>query len=142
MSPLSVSDTLPLDESYFDVVIFDEASQITLEEGLPPVYRAKQTIVVGDEMQMPPSNFLAVIQQILMIYGKKKKWMKRLKPFHWMLIVSSPKEQENSQVLCWDGITAVNMKHWLDFLMHRFIIMSCLPFPTSISIKTPLKKLL
>ncbi|MBK8344652.1 MAG: DUF4011 domain-containing protein [Bacteroidetes bacterium] len=57
MSPLSVSDTLPLDENYFDVVIFDEASQITLEEGLPPVYRAKQTIVVGDEMQMPPSNF-------------------------------------------------------------------------------------
>jgi len=57
MSPLSVSDTLPLDENYFDVVIFDEASQITLEEGLPPIYRAKQTIIVGDEMQMPPSNF-------------------------------------------------------------------------------------
>lgn len=57
MSPLSVSDTLPLDENYFDVVIFDEASQITLEEGLPPIYRARQTIIVGDEMQMPPSNF-------------------------------------------------------------------------------------
>jgi len=57
MSPLSVSDTLPLDENYFDVVIFDEASQITLEEGLPPIYRAKQAIIVGDEMQMPPSNF-------------------------------------------------------------------------------------
>jgi superfamily I DNA and/or RNA helicase/predicted DNA-binding WGR domain protein len=57
MSPLSVSDTLPLDENYFDVVIFDEASQITLEEGLVPIYRAKQTIIVGDEMQMPPSNF-------------------------------------------------------------------------------------
>ena len=35
MSPLSVSDSLPLDTSYFDVVIFDEASQITLEEGIP-----------------------------------------------------------------------------------------------------------
>ena len=57
MSPLSVSDTLPVDENYFDVVIFDEASQITLEEGLVPIYRAKQTIIVGDEMQMPPSNF-------------------------------------------------------------------------------------
>lgn len=57
MSPLSVSDTLPVDENYFDVVIFDEASQITLEEGLMPIYRAKQTIIVGDEMQMPPSNF-------------------------------------------------------------------------------------
>lgn len=57
MSPLSVSDTLPINDSYFDVVIFDEASQITVEEGIPPLYRAKQTIVVGDEMQMPPSNF-------------------------------------------------------------------------------------
>lgn len=57
MSPLSVSDTLPLDSGYFDVVIFDEASQITLEEGLVPIYRASQTIIVGDEMQMPPSNF-------------------------------------------------------------------------------------
>ena len=57
MSPLSVSDTLPLSMNYFDVVIFDEASQITLEEGLPPIYRSTQSIIVGDEMQMPPSNF-------------------------------------------------------------------------------------
>jgi superfamily I DNA and/or RNA helicase len=57
MSPLSVSDTLPVDSSFFDVVIFDEASQITLEEGIPPVFRAAQSIIVGDEMQMPPSNF-------------------------------------------------------------------------------------
>lgn len=57
MSPLSVSDTLPLQTDYFDVVIFDEASQITLEEGIPPIYRAPQVVIVGDEMQMPPSNF-------------------------------------------------------------------------------------
>ncbi len=57
MSPLSVSDTLPLSSQYFDVVIFDEASQITLEEGIPPIFRASQAIIVGDEMQMPPSNF-------------------------------------------------------------------------------------
>jgi superfamily I DNA and/or RNA helicase/predicted DNA-binding WGR domain protein len=59
MSPLSVSDSLPLDTSYFDVVIFDEASQITLEEGIPAVYRAPQTIIVGDDKQMPPSNFFS-----------------------------------------------------------------------------------
>lgn len=61
MSPLSVSDTLPLNPEYFDVVIFDEASQITLEEGIPPLFRAKQTIIVGDEMQMPPSNFFGSV---------------------------------------------------------------------------------
>jgi superfamily I DNA and/or RNA helicase/predicted DNA-binding WGR domain protein len=57
MSPLSVSDSLPLDTHFFDVVIFDEASQITLEEGIPALYRAPQTIIVGDDKQMPPSNF-------------------------------------------------------------------------------------
>lgn len=57
MSPLSVSDSLPLDIHFFDVVIFDEASQITLEEGIPALFRAPQAIIVGDDKQMPPSNF-------------------------------------------------------------------------------------
>ncbi len=59
MSPLSVSDTLPLDDGNFDVVICDEASQITLEEAVPAVFRAEQIIVVGDEMQLPPTSFFA-----------------------------------------------------------------------------------
>ena len=57
MSPMSVSDSLPLRADMFDVVIFDEASQITLEEGIPALFRAGQVIIVGDEMQMPPTNF-------------------------------------------------------------------------------------
>jgi len=59
MSPLSVSDTLPLDPNLFDVVIFDEASQIPLEEAIPAIYRSNQAIVVGDEMQLPPTTFFA-----------------------------------------------------------------------------------
>lgn len=56
MSPLSVADTLPLD-AHFGVVIFDEASQIPLEDSVPAIYRAEQGIVVGDEMQLPPTTF-------------------------------------------------------------------------------------
>ena len=59
MSPLSVSDSLPLDEKFFDVVIFDEASQITLEEGIPALFRSQQSIIVGDDKQMPPTNFFS-----------------------------------------------------------------------------------
>jgi hypothetical protein len=59
MSPLSVSDTLPLAARQFDVVIFDEASQVTLEEAIPCIFRAPQAIVVGDEMQLPPTSFFA-----------------------------------------------------------------------------------
>jgi predicted DNA-binding WGR domain protein len=57
MSPYSVSDSLPLDADHFDVVIFDEASQIKLEEGVPALYRSRQAIIVGDEKQMPPTDF-------------------------------------------------------------------------------------
>jgi superfamily I DNA and/or RNA helicase/predicted DNA-binding WGR domain protein len=59
MSPLSVSDTLPVDSNLFDLVIFDEASQITLEEGVPTLFRSNQAVIVGDEMQMPPTNFFS-----------------------------------------------------------------------------------
>jgi len=59
MSPLSVSDTLPLTPDLFDVVIFDEASQIPSEEAVPALSRAQQVIVVGDEMQLPPTNFFS-----------------------------------------------------------------------------------
>jgi predicted DNA-binding WGR domain protein len=59
MSPLSVSDTLPLDPGLFDLVIFDEASQVPLEDAVPSLHRAQQVIVVGDQMQLPPTSFFA-----------------------------------------------------------------------------------
>lgn len=59
MSPLSVSDTLPLLPDAFDVVLFDEASQITLESAVPSLFRAPQAVVVGDEMQLPPTDFFS-----------------------------------------------------------------------------------
>ncbi|MCD8145848.1 MAG: AAA domain-containing protein [Clostridiales bacterium] len=57
MSPLSVSTFLATDAVHFDVVIFDEASQIFPQDAIGAIYRAKQLIVVGDSKQMPPSNF-------------------------------------------------------------------------------------
>ena len=57
MSPLSVSTYLTKGSVHFDVVIFDEASQIFPQDAVGAIYRAKQLIVVGDSKQMPPSNF-------------------------------------------------------------------------------------
>lgn len=57
MSPLSVSTFLAPDSVHFDVVVFDEASQIFPQDAIGAIYRAKQLIVVGDSKQMPPSNF-------------------------------------------------------------------------------------
>lgn len=57
MSPLSVSTFLAPESVHFDVVVFDEASQIFPQDAIGAIYRANQLIVVGDSKQMPPSNF-------------------------------------------------------------------------------------
>ena len=57
MSPLSVAQYLPADQATFDLVVFDEASQITTWDAIGAIARARQTIVVGDTMQLPPTNF-------------------------------------------------------------------------------------
>ena len=59
MSPLSVSDTLPIAPDLFDVVIFDEASQVPTEDAVPALSRGPQVIIVGDEMQLPPTSFFS-----------------------------------------------------------------------------------
>lgn len=58
MNPLSVSETLPLENTAFDVVIFDEASRLPIEEAVPALYRSQQVIVVGDSKQLPPTSVL------------------------------------------------------------------------------------
>lgn len=46
---------------YFDIVLFDEASQLRLEDNLPALLKGKQIIIAGDEHQMPPSNYFSKI---------------------------------------------------------------------------------
>lgn len=63
MSPLSVATFLPRKANLFDVVIFDEASQVRPEDALSAMARAGQTIVVGDTRQMPPTSFFDTLAQ-------------------------------------------------------------------------------
>ena len=57
MSPLSVAQYLPADQELFDIVIFDEASQITTWDAIGAIARGHQSIIVGDPKQLPPTNF-------------------------------------------------------------------------------------
>lgn len=59
MSPMSVSTYLPQGQIDFDLVIFDEASQIPAPEALGAIMRGKQVVVVGDSKQMPPTSFFS-----------------------------------------------------------------------------------
>lgn len=57
MSPLAVSQFLPRIREQFDLLVIDEASQMRPEEALAAIVRAKQVVVVGDNMQLPPTDF-------------------------------------------------------------------------------------
>ncbi|MFF7542680.1 DUF3320 domain-containing protein [Streptomyces canus] len=58
MSPLTVSQFLPPDFQ-FDVVVFDEASQVLPQDAVNSVYRGKALIVAGDQKQLPPTSFFS-----------------------------------------------------------------------------------
>ncbi|MEW1954701.1 AAA domain-containing protein [Terrabacter sp. NPDC080008] len=60
MSPLVVASTLPPGR-WFDVVIFDEASQVQPAQAISAISRARQVVVAGDERQLPPTNFFTVV---------------------------------------------------------------------------------
>lgn len=57
MSPMSIANFLPPGKIDFDVVIFDEASQVKSVDAFGALVRGRQAIVVGDTKQMPPSDF-------------------------------------------------------------------------------------
>ncbi len=57
MSPLSVAQFLDAELASFDVIVFDEASQIPVWDSIGALARGKQSIVVGDPQQLPPTNF-------------------------------------------------------------------------------------
>ena len=58
MSPLVVSQVLPADRPYFDVVIFDEASQVTPAEAIPAMLRGRRLVVAGDEQPAAADRLL------------------------------------------------------------------------------------
>jgi hypothetical protein len=57
MSPLMVSQLIPSDQAHFDLVVFDEASQVRPVDALSPMIRGRQLVVAGDERQLPPTTF-------------------------------------------------------------------------------------
>jgi len=57
MSPLSIANFIPPGALEFDLVIFDEASQVRPADALGAIVRGHQAVVVGDSKQLPPTSF-------------------------------------------------------------------------------------
>ena len=56
MTPEVVSEIVPLEPGLFDLVVFDEASQMFVEKGIPSILRAKKVIIAGDSKQLRPNK--------------------------------------------------------------------------------------
>lgn len=56
LSPQTVSTIFPLEKNMFDLVVFDEASQMFVENALPTIYRGNRIVVAGDNKQLRPSS--------------------------------------------------------------------------------------
>ncbi len=56
MTPEVVSEILPLNYAMFDLVVFDEASQLYVEKAIPTIYRARKVVIAGDTKQLRPSS--------------------------------------------------------------------------------------
>ena len=57
MSPITVSQFLPAENNKFDLVVFDEASQVVPEDAIGSIYRGKTLVIAGDNKQLPPTSF-------------------------------------------------------------------------------------
>ena len=57
MSPLSIAKYIPPGSVSFDIVVFDEASQVRPVEAMGAILRGRQSVVVGDSRQLPPTSF-------------------------------------------------------------------------------------
>ncbi|MCP1339269.1 DUF4011 domain-containing protein [Idiomarina sp. M1R2S28] len=114
MSPLSVAQFLPSDFKGFDLVVFDEASQMTTWDSVGAIARGKNVIIVGDPKQMPPTNFFSaggssddpdeedlesILDQALAARLPLKRLMGHYRSKHETLIAfSNSKYYENSLV--------------------------------------------
>lgn len=114
MSPLSVAQFLPANFKGFDLVIFDEASQMTTWDSVGAIARGRNVIVVGDPKQMPPTNFFSassssddpeeedlesILDQALAARLPLKRLMGHYRSRHETLIAfSNSKYYENSLV--------------------------------------------
>ena len=61
MSPLSIAQYLDPRSTRFDVIIFDEASQVRPEDAVGALLRGKQVVVMGDSKQLPPTDFFDTV---------------------------------------------------------------------------------
>ncbi len=104
-TPTQVADHFPLSTALFDVVVFDEASQIPLPNAFGAIYRSMRALVAGDEQQMSPTSYFGkkwsghdLLHQAL-FYFKRAPLRHHYRSEHVDLIAFSNKHFYNNELL-------------------------------------------
>lgn len=71
-NPNSCSSLFPLEKGYFDYVIFDESSQLKIEDTFTSMLRGKKSIVAGDLHQLPPMDYFSETSSNTELNGENK----------------------------------------------------------------------
>lgn len=139
MSPMSVAQFIENNSLNFDLVIFDEASQIKPVESFGAILRAKQMVVVGDSKQLPPTSFFdsvnededddeddlktSDVESILALSSAKNlpeqmlRWHYRSR--HESLITVSNREFYGSNLLVFPSADSVNSDRGLQHVLSK-----------------------
>ena len=77
-NPTQVGKCFPMEKALFDVAIFDEASQIPLQNALGTIQRSQRIVVAGDEHQMGPSSYFSTgnSEQLDLLHQANYYWEK------------------------------------------------------------------
>ena len=104
-TPTQVANHFPLQTNLFDVVVFDEASQIPLPNAFGSLYRSKRALVAGDEQQMSPTSYFGkkwsghdLLHQA-MFYFRRVALRHHYRSAHVDLIAFSNKHFYNNELL-------------------------------------------
>lgn len=132
MSPISVAQYFDVNEEHFDLVIFDEDSQLPTSEAISALARAKQAIIVGDPKQMPPTSFFSsnkvdednmemedlesILEDCLALSIPSSYLLKHYRSKHESLISFSNKNFYDSKLLTFPSPDDLNQKVTFDFV--------------------------
>ncbi|HLW63256.1 MAG TPA: DUF4011 domain-containing protein, partial [Flavobacterium sp.] len=132
MSPISVAQYFDVNDEHFDLVIFDEASQLPTSESISALARAKQAIIVGDPKQMPPTSFFSsskvdeenlemedlesILEDCLALSIPSKYLLRHYRSKHESLITFSNKNFYDSKLLTFPSPDDLNQKVTFEFV--------------------------
>ncbi len=113
VNPSQVAEFFPIEKEQFDIVLFDEATQIPFVNSLGALYRSRRTLIVGDEQQMTPTSFFksGESEPIDLLHQGRFTWNKVMLKHHYRsqhpdLIYFSNKHFYNNELIAFPSATS------------------------------------